>query len=64
MGCQFQAKTSLYYVEKAISKGAELKTNFEALKIIKRAMNILLKVYKMEIIKVFFKGSNSKCRCP
>jgi choline dehydrogenase-like flavoprotein len=37
MGCQFQAKkTSLYYVEKAISKGAELKTNFEALKIIKR----------------------------
>ena len=34
MGCQFQAKkTSLYYIEKAISKGAELKTNFEALKI-------------------------------
>ena len=34
MGCQFQAKkTSLYYIEKAISKGAVLKTNFEALKI-------------------------------
>ncbi|MDY1591642.1 MAG: GMC family oxidoreductase N-terminal domain-containing protein [Methanofastidiosum sp.] len=37
MGCQFQAKkTSLYYIEKAISKGAELKTNFKALKINKR----------------------------
>ena len=37
MGCQFKAKkTSLYYIEKAISKGVELKTNFEALKINKQ----------------------------
>lgn len=34
MGCQFKAKkTSLYYIEKAVSNGAEIKTNFEALKI-------------------------------
>lgn len=34
MGCQFKAKkTSLYYVEKAISKGAELKTEYEAVRI-------------------------------
>ena len=55
MGCQFQQKLR-YIMLKGISKGAELKTNFEALKIIKRAMNILLKVYKMEIIKVFSKA--------
>lgn len=37
MGCQFQAKkTSLYYIEKAISKGAKLKPNFEVMKINKK----------------------------
>ncbi len=36
MGCQFQAKkTSLFYIEKSLSNGAELKSNYEA-KIIKR----------------------------
>ncbi|HNR44766.1 MAG TPA: GMC family oxidoreductase N-terminal domain-containing protein [Methanofastidiosum sp.] len=44
MGCQFQAKkTSLYYIEKAISKGAELKTNFEALRI-----NKSIKYFKVQ----------------
>lgn len=47
MGCQFQAKkTSLYYIEKAISKGSELKTNFEALKI--KKSNKYFKVQGME----------------
>ncbi|NYT04502.1 MAG: GMC family oxidoreductase [Candidatus Methanofastidiosa archaeon] len=36
MGCSFQAKkTSLYYIEKSLSNGAELKANFEVLKITK-----------------------------
>ncbi len=40
MGCKFQAKkTSLQYIDKAISNGAEIKTNFEALKIEKKLKN-------------------------
>lgn len=40
MGCKFQAKkTSLYYIDRAISNGAEIKTKFEALKIEKKSKN-------------------------
>lgn len=40
MGCSFQAKkTSLYYIEKSLSNGAELKTNFEVSKITKNSGN-------------------------
>ncbi|KYC46580.1 MAG: choline dehydrogenase [Candidatus Methanofastidiosum methylothiophilum] len=44
MGCQFKAKrTSLEYIEKAISKGVELKPSFEALKINKKENYFIVK---------------------
>jgi len=44
MGCAFQAKkTSLYYIEKSISMGADLKANFEAIKIEKSGNQFLVK---------------------
>ncbi len=43
MGCQFQAKnTSLYYIEKSLSKNAELKTNYEATKIRKNGKGFIV----------------------
>ena len=50
MGCQFQAKkTSLYYIEKSLSKGAELKTNYEATKINKSGKSFIVKGKSFDI---------------
>ncbi len=50
MGCQFQAKkTSLYYIEKSLSKGAELKTNYETTKINKSGKSFIVKGKSFDI---------------